>query len=32
MTIGFGVIQEEVIDAINILQATMLAMRRAIEE
>ena len=31
MAIGFGVIQEEVVDAINILQATMLAMRRAIE-
>lgn len=29
--VGFGVIQEEVIDAINILQATMLAMRRAID-
>lgn len=31
VAVGFGVIQEEVIDAINILQATMLAMRRAIE-
>lgn len=31
VAIGFGVIQEEVVDAINILQATMLAMRRAIE-
>jgi len=31
VAVGFGVIQEEVVDAINILQATMLAMRRAIE-
>ncbi|MDE2180067.1 MAG: ribonuclease HII [candidate division NC10 bacterium] len=31
VAIGFGVVQEEVIDALNILQATMLAMRRAIE-
>lgn len=31
VAVGFGVVQEEVIDAINILQATMLAMRRAID-
>jgi ribonuclease HII len=31
VTVGFGVVQEEVIDALNILQATMLAMRRAIQ-
>ncbi|HWQ69605.1 MAG TPA: ribonuclease HII [Patescibacteria group bacterium] len=31
VAVGFGVVQEEVIDALNILQATMLAMRRAIE-
>lgn len=31
LTVGFGVIQEEIIDAINILQATFLAMRHAIE-
>ncbi len=30
LTVGFGVIPEEIIDAINILQATLLAMRRAI--
>ncbi|MDE2059493.1 MAG: ribonuclease HII [candidate division NC10 bacterium] len=30
VAVGFGVVQEEVIDALNILQATMLAMRRAI--
>jgi ribonuclease HII len=31
VAVGFGVVPEEVIDALNILQATMLAMRRAIE-
>lgn len=31
VAVGFGVVQEEVIDTLNILQATMLAMRRAIE-
>lgn len=31
VAVGFGVVQEEMIDALNILQATMLAMRRAIE-
>ncbi|MBI3781328.1 MAG: ribonuclease HII [candidate division NC10 bacterium] len=31
MTVGFGVIQGEIIDAVNILQATLLAMRRAID-
>ncbi len=31
LTIGLGVVQEQVIDAINILQATLLAMRRAID-
>lgn len=31
VAIGFGVVQEEAIDTLNILQATMLAMRRAIE-
>jgi ribonuclease HII len=31
LTVGFGVIQEEIIDAVNILQATLLAMRRAID-
>ncbi|MBZ0158995.1 MAG: ribonuclease HII [bacterium] len=31
IAVGFGVVQEETIDALNILQATMLAMRRAIE-
>ena len=32
LTVGFGVIPEEIIDAINILQATLLAMRRAIDD
>lgn len=31
VAVGFGVVQEEIIDALNILRATMLAMRRAIE-
>ena len=31
VALGLGVIHEEVIDAVNILQATLLAMRRAIE-
>ena len=31
LTVGFGVIQGEIIDAVNILQATLLAMRRAID-
>lgn len=31
VAVGFGVIQEEMIDAINILRATMLAMRCAID-
>lgn len=31
LAVGFGVIQEELIDAVNILQATLLAMRRAID-
>lgn len=31
LAVGFGVVQEELIDAVNILQATLLAMRRAIE-
>lgn len=31
LSIGFGVIQEEIIDAVNILQATLLAMQRAID-
>lgn len=30
LSIGLGVVQEETIDAVNILQATLLAMRRAI--
>ncbi|MCZ7627435.1 MAG: hypothetical protein M5R38_18195 [Candidatus Methylomirabilis sp.] len=29
--VGFGVVQEEMIDALNILQATMLAMQLAID-
>ena len=32
LSVGFGVIPEEIIDAINILQATLLAMRRAIDD
>lgn len=31
LSIGFGVIREEIIDAVNILQATLLAMQRAID-
>ena len=31
LSVGFGVVQEEIIDAINILQATFLAMRQAID-
>lgn len=31
VAIGFGVVEEETIDTLNILQATMLAMRRAVE-
>lgn len=31
LSIGYGVVQGEIIDAVNILQATLLAMRQAIE-